>query len=311
MIRRRIAQLTIVAWCLGCFNNAHAQLCERDFSDLADSVHVPDDDIEALSLAYGTFGGSTAQVLSDLVERRLWLRALGEQEPGLATMQQVREQKWSERLEALRARGTSRILVWHLVASWMKNEPPPPDAEPEDIVHELSGEALGEAEDALSVRLRLTNMGRVSIAAVDFNFYVGHPSSSPGIARVFGYAACPWRFFDPIPPGQSRDIVCRWAGNRSDLEEIKAVIEHPAVTEPLLSTLTDVSFHEAGHAIPYAFNNHFSKRTDPDIAQLAAARAEATCPELKAAAVGHTLLRILMWIVFPGILGEWLGRRHT
>jgi hypothetical protein len=311
MIHRRIAQLAIVVCCLGCFNNAHAQLCERDYSDLPDSARVPDDDIEALVLAYATFGGNTVKNLSDLVERRLWLRALGEPVPRLATMQELREQKWPEPLEALRDRGTSRILAWQPVATWMKDEPPPPESEPADMVHELSGEAVNKAEDVLSVRLRLTNKGRVSIAAVDFNFYVEHPSSSPGVANGLGYAACPWRLFDPIPPGQSRDIICRWAGNRAELEEIKTVIEHPAVTKPFRSTLTDVSFHEAGHRIPYEFDNHFSKGSDPDIAHVAAARKEAACPQLKTAAVGHTLLRILLWIVLPGFLGVWLGRRHA
>jgi len=269
-----------------------------NYEAIPNSTPIPDDDVDALLLVYGTFIHDVT--LADFVERRLWLRALGEPVPRFDSIAQLREQKWSDDLTVLRRRGASRILAWQPVAIWSKGEPEPAGIEGVDVVHEMSD----TPKDVLSVRLRLTNTGRVNVAAVDFTIEADIPASQ----RV-NIAICPWRFFDPIVPGQSRDIVCRWSGDSSDLDVIKREIERPTAKKSSWPVLRDVSFEVQGHSIPNSFDNFIPALSDRDLMHLAAARREASCPELKRAAVSNTVWRVLLWLILPGALGMWLGRR--
>jgi hypothetical protein len=93
--------------------------------------------------------------------------------------------QWPEYLSELRKRGAKQVLTLEVLAAWTDQDSPPSFETPAD-----NDSAVSRPPDAasswgtVSARLRLTNAGRLSIAALNLNFF------NPVVAGQYFLAEC-------------------------------------------------------------------------------------------------------------------------
>jgi len=247
-----------------------------------------------------------AMALREFVERRLWLRALNEPAPRPATVRAAISTQWPEYLSELRKRGVRQVLTLQVLAAWTDQDSPPSFETPAD-----NDSAVSKPPDAasplgtVSARLRLTNAGRVSITALNLNFF------NPVVASQYSIAECRWRDYEPLAPGEVRELVCRFNEERKRFATLRHAIEEPVVPAdlPYSATVDQVSFADGAYRVPYALMNGFSTGGDIELEHIARSRLLATCPPGKAQETAHNVWEVLLYLVLPAVVGFSLGWR--
>ncbi len=274
---------------------------------------VPEDPAELLVAAQllgdgNDFARGTYE-LTSFAERRDWLQALGEPRPHPASVREVIDTHWSEDIDALRKRGAARILRVETLAVWDDSEPAPHFAAPaenEALGFRLSTR-VGSARDAtLFARFRVANLGQLPVSAVTIGF-LGELTPGNSGAEIKN---CRWRPLEPLKLGESREVVCEFEVLRPDLPAWRKQIETQTIPtwDPRFSMIHEVSFKDQGRDIPsIPFNLVVSPHVDPDIARTISLRRRAECQD-EGSGWGQS---VLVWILLPGALGGWLGRRRA
>jgi hypothetical protein len=248
--------------------------------------------------------------LRDFVERSLWLAALDEAPQQALTVRDAVTTSSSEYINALRARGTQRLLPLEVLAMQLAGEPGPELGAVADEGYTYSNYAVpAPGLTTLSARFRVTNRGTRTIAAFALTFAV------PGDGNSSARLECRWHDHAPLEPMQAREIVCRWFAEEVLLGAAAGYLRGLRPADPLGPLgLTNVTFLEAGRRVPYALENGFNVGGEPDLMRMAADRAAAaTCWQRASCDRELDLLGLFLdflpWLVIPAILGRLLRRR--
>lgn len=273
-------------------NPAAAQPHYPQVPALLREIAVTDDLVDLLIVAEGfdLMYRHEASVLRDFVERRLWLQALGEPQPAVATVGEALDARWPEHIAALRQRGRARVIDAELVRT--QRRPLPPER----------GSLRQPALELLLADLRVTNTGALPIAALR----IGIRQQVEGGTVVS--RECVEHGSTPIGPGDARVISCAWRGAVSGLQELAATLAAHDRSTPTM-TAEHVSFAAAGRRVPYDVG--YSSETDLELRREAIARLGlARCGEGGACPAGGSSIAfaLLPWIVVPILLGCLWGR---
>jgi hypothetical protein len=304
---------------LGAASSSDAQIvgtspCDARYRDHILGSAIPDDVTDLLVAAQGVSLGflhpDDTRTLRDLAERKLWLKAMGEPQPPLASVGEALTQRWPEDLEKLRQRGAQQILQLQTVALWTGAEPPPQFAAradnetggPPPLPNAPSSRPVDEPAKGtiLYARFRIVNTGHQPVSALTLVF----PSVRP--TYMAEPLKCSWRPMDPLRPGDHREIACQFEVENEWLESWRHSLESPSG-----ATFHEVSFSEQNRNVPYIpydLTNVFA--TDPEIERLGRDRERSTCSRN---ALGATVdwANLGLWVVLPGVFGTYLGRRFA
>lgn len=285
--------------------------CQESYRGRILGGPVPDDPAELLVAAQllgdgNDFARGTYE-LTSFAERREWLRALGEPRPHPASVREIIDTHWSEDMDALRRRGAARILGVETLAVWDDSEPVPHFAAPAE--NEALGFRLrtgvGSGREAiLFARFRVDNRGQLPVSAVTIGF-LGELTPGNSGAEIKN---CRWRPLAPLQPGESREVACEFEVLRQDLPAWRKQIETQTIPtwDRQFSMIHEVSLKDQGRDIPsIPFNMDAFPHVDPDIARMISLRRRAECQD-EGSEWGQG---VLVWILLPGALGGWLGRR--
>jgi hypothetical protein len=267
---------------------------------------------QLISLSEGFPFSENARKLRDFAERRMWLKALGEPPPRPASTGEAIAERWPEDLDQLRKRGVERILPLQTLTVWSDTDPVPQFATLADNEEPGAPSSVADptSRDAiLFARFRVTNLGQEPVSALSVGFYGPQYPGNSGVESK----NCQWRPNDPLRPGESRDIACRFEVLRKELADWRASIETRAVPKWITnsSTLHNVSFWEQGHDIPYIPYNMTVLPVDPEIMRSASLQARSACAYAEPEGLSGIRASIFWLVLLPGVIGTVLGLRSA
>jgi hypothetical protein len=293
--------------------------CANHYADELLMGRVPDDVTEILviadTMAQDLRRYKEVERIRDFIERSLWLKALGEPEPHMASVREAIDRSWTEDMHKLRKRGASRIFDVHTLAVWSDAQTAPTFASPAENDFDVpSAKDPTSTWGVVYARLRIANLGQMPIAGVVLSFPIDDPAwkARLGPRLAIPAAECPWRPYLPLEPGQISEVLCSFGTLRDRMAPLKEAIQKapPPLSTDYPPSTPEVSFAIADHAVPYIPYNLLTQGGDPEFERAAIDRTAAVCSQ-GASEWSTDALRILSYILLPGLIGAVLGWRST